>query len=131
MNSFAGPESWSELVNDLSQQLQHARVKAEGLKWEKEQLIQMTTNYVEWAKEAQGIVDELEGELNEERRANGILRRELEEHSKLLRIRGTDLRNAQAYYATVDTVSHADVIRVLDMLNVEIFRRFAAHVFES
>lgn len=91
---------------------------------------QRVSQYRKEARKSRQEVKRLRTKLNEQRAANTLLQRDLEAQSRLLRVRGAELREAQAYAATVDTVSHQDVLRVLDALNAEIFQ-FAAEVADS
>lgn len=91
---------------------------------------QRVSQYRKEARKSRQEVKRLRTKLNEQRAANTLLQRDLEAQSRLLRVRGAELREAQAYAATVDTVSHQDVLRVLDALNAEIFQ-FAAEAADS
>lgn len=68
--------------------------------------------------------------LRQEARNADELLRALEETNKLLETRTTELRDAQAYLGTNDSVSHADVLGLLQKLNAEILQ-ICAHVAET
>ena len=68
--------------------------------------------------------------LRQEARDAGEVRRALEETNRLLETRTTELRDAQAYLGTTDSVSHADVLGLLQKLNSEILQ-VCAHVAET
>ncbi|THG93265.1 hypothetical protein EW026_g7930 [Hermanssonia centrifuga] len=71
----------------------------------------------------------LEKELEENRRTNANLSRELKalrleqrDQGALLQIRSAELRDAQALLDKTDLASHADVLRMVEKLNSEIFQ---------
>jgi uncharacterized phage infection (PIP) family protein YhgE len=61
-------------------------------------------------------------ELEELKRVNRTLRRDLDRQSQLLELRTTELRDAHAYLAKEDNVACADVVGMLQFLNSEIFQ---------
>lgn len=129
MTSPTTPRSWYQTVTEPHRRLWHTRERVErgnetidALRRENELLQQRASRYKKEARAARRATEELQAALDNERKANKVLRRELDAQSKLLHVRGVELREAQAYSATVDAVSHTDVVRVLDALNAEIFQ---------
>lgn len=137
MNNPTRLRSWSEVVDDLGQQLwrEQARVQRRDatiaeLRDENERLNKRLSQHRKETRRSRREADEVRVELDEGRAATRLLRRDLEAQAKLLQVRGTELREAQAYSNNVDTVSHTDVLRVLDALNAEIFQ-FAAQAADG
>lgn len=95
-----------------------------------EYLKSRVSKYMTEARSSRQEVETLQAELDEHRAANGRLQRDLEAQSQLLHVRGVELREAQAYVATVDTVSHTEILAVVDALNAEIFQ-FAAQAVDG
>lgn len=93
------------------------RVTADLRKWQEE--------YQNLAVYFQGTVQnharELE-QLSQERHAFAAQRRELEETRQLLETRTSELRDAQSYLAKTDSVSHTDVLSLLQNVNAEILQ---------
>lgn len=66
--------------------------------------------------------NQLQETLRRQTEANASLSMEVEELRALLATRAAELRNAEQYLAKTDTVSHADIARLLQRLNSEILQ---------
>lgn len=98
-------------LGEANERAKRYRREREDLKHERASLLQQ--------------LETLKTSIEDEQRTSTILQRDLEQKSKLLDIRSTELRDAQAYLGKEDTVSSADVIRTVEALNGEIYQAAA------
>lgn len=130
MASSAQWRTSSEAVDDLHMRLWDEQNRVRRRDEEIEYLNSKVSKYMTEARSSRQEIETLQAELDEHRAANGKLQRDLEAQSQLLHIRGVELREAQAYVATIDTVSHTEILGVVDALNAEIFQ-FAAQAVDG
>lgn len=130
---MASPAPWrspSEAVEDLRwrlrQETQKVQMRDEEIEWLKSDV----SRYRAEARSLRQEVASLRAKLDEHRATAEKLQHELEAQSQLLHIRSIELREAQTYVATVDTVSHTEILGVADALNAEIFQ-FAAEAVDG
>lgn len=98
-------------LGEANERARRYRKEREGLKDERASLLQQ--------------LETLKTSLEDEQRTSAILQRDLEQKSKLLDVRSTELRDAQAYLGKEDTVSSAEIIRTVEALNGEIYQAAA------